>query len=112
LVHRELAAPGPFEVLAWALKRRTRVRVRGTSMSPTLADGDEVLIARVRTARPGDLVCVRHPFRSDLQLIKRLTSVDGGLTVAGDNPDASSDSRTLGVLPADHLVGRVTSRLP
>lgn len=80
-------------------------------MAPTLADGDEVLVLR-GPARPGDIVYVRHPFRSDIKLIKRLTSIDGGLTVAGDNPDASSDSRTLGVLPAGHLIGRVTSRLP
>lgn len=80
-------------------------------MSPTLADGDEVLVART-TARAGDIVYLRHPFRSDVRLIKRLTSTEGGLTVAGDNPRASSDSRTLGVLPVSCLIGRVTSRLP
>ncbi len=80
-------------------------------MEPTLTDGDEVLV-RPGPATAGDIVHVRHPFRSDITLIKRLTSTDGGLTVAGDNPAGSSDSRTLGVLPADHLIGRVTSVLP
>jgi hypothetical protein len=45
--------------------------------------------------------------------VKRVLRVDpdGRVWVEGDNPFASTDSRTLGPLPADAVSGRVLLRL-
>ena len=81
-------------------------------MLPTLADGDLVFVQAVTSERlvVGDVVVAHHPLRNDAVVIKRLVSVDGDrLHLAGDNPGASTDSRTLGALPAERLIGRVTA---
>lgn len=86
-----------------------RARVRGASMSPTLRDGDVVLIRRRRHARPGAVVLVRWPARPAQLSVKRVVGRAGaGWFVLGDNPDSSTDSRTLG--PAD-ILGSVPVRL-
>ncbi len=88
-------------------------------MQPTLHEGDEVLVDssayRRRAPQPGDLVLVRHPLVLDTKLVKRIEAVDGRtgeLELVGDNPDASTDSRSFGALPPSLLLGRITSRLP
>ena len=59
----------------------------------------------------GDIVVVKHPFEARM-IIKRVASTgNDGVTVRGDNPIASTDSRTLGVFPSDSIIGEVTSRL-
>lgn len=98
-----------------ACGRRLRFRVSGTSMAPTLEPGDRVLVDprayRRHTPRSGDLVLARHPFRAGLKLIKRVTAVsdDGGCSLAGDNPEASTDSRIFGAVPVDSVLGRVVA---
>jgi nickel-type superoxide dismutase maturation protease len=89
-----------------------RVLVRGPSMAPTLRHGDHLLVVRRRTAKPGRLVVVRLPGQDTLA-VKRLSRVvDGGaLWVEGDNPFGSTDSRSLGPLPAGALVGVAVARL-
>ena len=105
---------GWAEALRWLRRRRVRVRVTGRSMWPLLKPGDEVLVDPGCAVQRGDIVVARHPFRSDAHIIKRLDGWDerGGLRLLGDNPDESSDSRTLGNVPPDLVVGRVTSQLP
>ena len=83
-------------------------------MEPTLRPGDEVLVDR-RPARPGDVVLIRHPFRSDVELVKRVLRLEAqGCFVVGDNPDPhqSTDSRSFGAVPLERLLGRVVWRLP
>lgn len=109
-----------FVLLAAALVARCvrRVVVSGDSMSPTLLDGDRlVVLARpwgiaVRAA-VGDVVAVPDPRRPDRVLVKRVTSVnrpDGTIEVHGDSPDASTDSRQFGAVPLASVVGRVVHR--
>ncbi len=83
-------------------------------MWPQLKPGDEVLVDPGCPLRRGDIVVARHPFRRDVHIIKRLDGWhdDGALRLLGDNADESSDSRTLGHVPPDLVVGRVTSQLP
>ena len=105
-----------IEFVRWLLRRRRRVRVNGDSMLPTLRSGEELLIDprayQKHPIQPGDIVVVRHPFRSDVAPVKRVAAVldDGRCDVRGDNPGASTDSRSYGALDPGHIVGRVTCR--
>jgi nickel-type superoxide dismutase maturation protease len=94
----------------WPLRR---VEVVGPSMVPALRHGDRllVLMRRPRAApQPGSVVVVELPDRP--LAVKRVTAVeaDGSFRVEGDNPYGSTDSRTLGVLPAEALRGTVIAR--
>ena len=85
-------------------------------MSPVLASGEEVFVDpgayRKSPPRVGDVVLSAHPFRTDTQLIKSVRGVtaDGAVVLIGENPSASTDSRSFGPVPADHIRGRVVSR--
>ena len=97
------------ELGSWAARRRTRFRVTGTSMEPTLADGDFVLVDRTARPTPGDLVLAAHPDDGELLVVKRFAErlSDGRIVVTSDNP-SGSDSRSWGPLAAGALRGRVT----
>jgi nickel-type superoxide dismutase maturation protease len=85
-------------------------------MQPTLKPGDRVLVRRLRRKPApslGSVVVTWHPQRSELRLIKRLSRVDStGLWLLGDNPTESTDSRQLGAVPTNLLIGEVVGRLP
>ena len=85
-------------------------------MQPTLEPGDRVLVRRLgRKPAPSleSVVVTWHPQRNKLRLIKRLKSVEEtGLWLLGDNPAESTDSRQLGAVPANLLIGEVVGRLP
>jgi len=89
------------------------VLVQGASMAPTLRHGDQLVLLRRRTARPGHVVVVRLPEPPGGLGVKRLVRVvDGGaLWVEGDNPFGSTDSRAHGPLPAEALVGVAIARI-
>jgi nickel-type superoxide dismutase maturation protease len=111
----ELKTCGVFGLLLLLLRRRRRFRVSGESMAPLLNPGDEVLIDpgayRESPPRPGDIVVARHPFRTDIQIVKRVATVSGAqCSLAGDNPNESSDSRTFGEVPLEQIIGKVTAR--
>ncbi|MQA14095.1 MAG: S26 family signal peptidase [Pseudonocardiaceae bacterium] len=78
-------------------------------MSPTLRDGDIVLVVRRDRFRPGTVVLVRWPSRPGRLSVKRVTGRWGaGWWVLGDNPRGSTDSRELG--PCE-VLGAVPLRL-
>lgn len=80
-------------------------------MAPTLEPGDRLLVTRGRRARPGDLVALPDPRAADRLLVKRVGAVEGDtVTVLGDNPAASTDSRQFGPVPTRSLLGRVRYR--
>jgi phage repressor protein C with HTH and peptisase S24 domain len=86
--------------------------VHGPSMVPTLRHGDRVLVRSGTIGTPvGRVVLVELPDRP--LSVKRLMSVepDGTVRVEGDNPYGSTDSRTLGALPASAITGVVLGRL-
>lgn len=94
-----------------ALRQLSRVEVVGDSMRPTLNPGDRLVVSRFGRARPGDLVAVADPREPARTMVKRLAATStAGLTVLGDNPAASTDSRVFGPVPATSLRGRVVYR--
>lgn len=102
------------DILLWLLRRRRRFRVSGSSMEPLLRPDDEVLVNPQAPPRPGDIIVARHPYRTDVRLIKRVAAVDerGRCLLQGDNPAESTDSRSFGYIPPDDILGRVVSRFP
>ncbi len=86
-------------------------------MCPTLSAGQRVLVDprayRRRAPALGEIVVARHPYRTDVHLVKRVARLDGErIHLLGDNPAQSTDSRTLGGFSPERIVGRVTSTLP
>lgn len=107
-----VAAVGFTELAAWLCQRRIRVRVNGHSMEPTLSNAQYVWVKRTSEVDVGDIVLSRHPIQKNLNIIKRVTDVHpDGLTLIGDNPSESTDSRSFGRVPRIHLVGVVTAAL-
>jgi nickel-type superoxide dismutase maturation protease len=96
---------------AGVLRPLGRVAVEGRSMRPTLEPGDRLLLVRRRTYRPGAIVAVADP-RDGRLLVKRVEAVtaDGWLVVAGDDPGASTDSRTFGPVPPSLVRGQAVHR--
>ena len=118
--------------LAWAVTRWVAVpfAVDGTSMSPTLRDGDRVLvlIASLSHDEPavGDVVLLLGP--GDEYLVKRVaprealgpqppapalardSPLEPDYVVLGDNPAASRDSRSFGPVPRHRIRGRLLWR--
>jgi len=83
-------------------------------MVPALRHGDQLLVDVRPVRRPpriGDVVVVR--LRDRPLSVKRVIRADGGegLWLEGDNPFGSTDSRDLGAVPTDAVVGRVLLRL-
>lgn len=81
-------------------------------MAPTLSPGDRLVVRRW-PCRPtvGALVVVADPRVPARPVVKRVAAVGpGGITVHGDNPAASTDSRTYGPVPATAVRGRVVYR--
>jgi nickel-type superoxide dismutase maturation protease len=116
VVHRVLIRGLP-DLVSWVLGRRARFRVSGASMAPTLAPGDQILVDlgayRRAAPQPGEIVLARHPYRTDVRMVKRVAAVgpDGRCALAGDNPAESADSRSFGWVPAALVLGRVVLRL-
>jgi nickel-type superoxide dismutase maturation protease len=91
-----------------------RVLVTGPSMAPALKHGDHLLVRRAGPGSvppPGSVVVVRLP--DGTEAVKRVVrrEAEGGVWVEGDNSLASTDSRTLGALPANAVLGRVVLRV-
>ena len=100
-------------VLAGAVVLRLvrRVEVLGASMRPTLEPGDRLLVVAGRRICPGDLVALADPRQPARTLVKRVKRLDdAGLTVLGDDPAASTDSRSFGPVPRRTVLGRAVYR--
>ena len=83
-------------------------------MQPLLRENDDVLAkpvsAKTRLA-PHDIIVFTLPDKN-LTLIKRITRLKGEqITVQGDNPSESTDSRSFGEILRSQVLARVTSKL-
>ncbi|MGC9327177.1 MAG: nickel-type superoxide dismutase maturation protease [Candidatus Hinthialibacter sp.] len=106
------------DLLLWLIGRRQRIRVAGYSMTPSLRPGQEVFVNRKAyyhlKPQEGDVVTARHPYRTDIILIKRIYRVldDEHILLKGDNPEESTDCRSFGSIDKKHILGRVVCMLP
>jgi phage repressor protein C with HTH and peptisase S24 domain len=67
-------------------------------MSPTLRDGDVVIVRHGVSPRPGDVVLARFRDMPDRPVLKRVVRAEGdGWWLASDNAQAGGDSTTHGV---------------
>ena len=84
-------------------------------MSPTLSDGDRLLVRWGALPRPGQLVVVRLPDGPDGPRpvsIKRATlRLDDGWWVERDNPAEGVDSALVGPIPDVDVLAVVRCRL-
>jgi nickel-type superoxide dismutase maturation protease len=90
-----------------------RVVVHGESMAPALLAGDRLLVSAVAAIHAGDVVALRDPRDAGRVLVKRVAALDQRgrrLTVLGDNPAASTDSREFGAVALGAVLGRCVLR--
>jgi len=124
---------GGIALAIWAVTTWVAVPwvVEGSSMEPTLHEGDRVVVdlwtPRRRPPLPGEIVLLRSP-EGDA-LVKRVVrdppagelelppsafppgpGLDPTYIVLGDNPSASRDSREFGRVPLNRVRGRVAWR--
>ena len=81
-------------------------RVTGNSMLPRFIPGSIVIGVRFwMRLRPNAVVMIRH---GGMEKMKRIAEVkDGRIYVLGDNPAASTDSRSFGWLPESSVMAKV-----
>ncbi len=101
------------ELALYFLGRRGAFLVEGDSMQPTLEQGDKVLFDPKGYIAVGDVVLAQHPYKSDVKIVKRVSDIadDGRLTLSGDNPAESTDSRAFGTVSVESIIGKVTNKL-
>ncbi|HUQ62951.1 MAG TPA: nickel-type superoxide dismutase maturation protease [Acidimicrobiales bacterium] len=94
-----------------AVLRIRRVEVVGDSMRPALEPGDRLLVTRTSDVRMGDMVALVDPRAPARLVIKRVAACTSSeVTVLGDNPDFSTDSRTFGPVKRAAVRGRAVYR--
>jgi nickel-type superoxide dismutase maturation protease len=90
------------------------VEVQGGSMAPNLLPGDRLLVEsltfRRRLPRSGEVVLAIDPRAPERELIKRVHAGGAELELRGDAPEASTDSRTFGSVPATQVRWRAALR--
>ncbi len=109
----EIPKAGWGETARLLFDYRTRYRVEGDSMAPTLMPGVQVSVDERAEVLVGDIVVVRHPFKKNITMVKRVRELDekGRYFLISDNLEGSTDSRSFGAVPKSHIVGKVTTRL-
>jgi nickel-type superoxide dismutase maturation protease len=84
-------------------------RVAGDSMLPTYRPGDTLLGLRWFTPRPGQVVVA---VESGRPLVKRIIAIEASaVTLAGDNPAASTDSRHFGPVHKNQLEAKILVKI-
>lgn len=96
--------PGPGRL------RLGRVVVRGTSMQPTLLDGDRLLVRWGGRPVAGRVAVVRLPGGRPVSVKRLAFPRDGGWWVERDNPAIGTDSWSVGAVSPEDVLGLVWLR--
>lgn len=80
-------------------------------MLPTLQPDQLIIFVRTKkNLKSGDIIIFKH---DGLEKVKRVTEVARDtLSVAGDNPAESTDSRHFGDIPSSSVLGKLIWPLP
>lgn len=114
---KDLPQAGFSEIALVFFGSRHKYVCEGNSMSPTLADGETVLVDRAAAAAAkievGDIVIAKHPIEQTSEIIKRVERVTerGHYFLVGDNLEDSNDSRHFGAVTREYIKGKVVARL-
>lgn len=103
-----------YEKALVLLGSRHKYICEGTSMNPTLRDGEVVLVDReATTIEVGDIVVAKHPIEQSSEVVKRVSRINerGHYFLIGDNPDDSTDSRHYGAVTREYIKGKVVARM-
>ena len=104
--------PDLFTLFTLIIGYRRHLRVVGTSMERTLKDGDLVTYRKLNLKNTnldiGDIVVACHPKTKNKLIIKRIHRIyQNKFDLRGDNSLASTDSRELGLIELDLIIGKV-----
>ena len=104
--------PGLFALFTLLIGCRHHLRVVGSSMEETLKEGDLITYKKLNTKKInleiGDIVVASHPKIKNKLIIKRIHRIyQNKFDLRGDNSLASTDSRELGLIELDLIIGKV-----
>lgn len=110
---KELPKASFYEIALVFWGSRHKYVCEGTSMNPTLSDGEVVLVDRDAKIEVGDIVVAKHPIEQVTEVVKRVARINehGHYVLVGDNLEESNDSRHFGAVTREYIKGKVVARL-
>ena len=104
--------PNIFTLLSLIFGYRQYLRVVGNSMEGTIQEGDLVTYRKFNpknnSLKVGDIVVASHPRTENKLIIKRINRIyQNKFDLRGDNYMSSTDSRELGLIDIDLIIGKV-----
>ena len=104
--------PDLFTLFSIIIGYRQHLRVVGNSMEGTLKEGDLITYKKLNTKNIdleiGDLVVASHPTTKNKLIIKRIYRIyQNKFDLRGDNSMSSTDSRELGLIQLDLIIGKI-----